>query len=116
MANLKDFIKATIDNNGATYNLNTGELNPTSGYFVGLKGNEKIIGLDNYTKDVQTYVLANSTKLSDKDNYLGSWINEDEIVLDIAVRVDSLDKAIKLGKENEQSAIYDASNKVVIWL
>ena len=34
--NLKKFVELTIENDGSTYNLNTGEINPSNGYFVAI--------------------------------------------------------------------------------
>lgn len=116
MSNLREFIQATKQNNGATFNLNTGELNPGSGYFIGLKGGSVSKNRKDNSDLIQQFVLKNSFQLSDKDNFLGSWVEDGEIYLDVVVRVTELKEAIKIGLKNEQIAIYDASKKEVITL
>ena len=114
MSNLKQFIEDTKKNNGATYNLNTGEINPSSGFFVGLKGGKGLKNRKDNSEEIQKFVLRNSTKLSDKDNFLGSWIEKGVLFLDVVVRIDNKNEAIARGKKEEQIAIYDASTKEVI--
>jgi len=114
MSNLKQFIEETKKNKGATYNLNTGEINPTSGFFVGLKGGKEVDPEKNSSEEIQKFVLRNSTKLSDKDNFLGSWIEKGILFLDVVVRIDKKEDAIARGKKEDQQAIYDASTKEVI--
>ncbi len=115
MSNLKEFIRLTDENNGATYNLVTGEINPKSGYYVALDLNGKTVKYQHpINKVVQNFVLKNSLILSNINTYLGSWIEDGKLFLDIVVRVEDRNEAIKFGKENKQKAIYDANNKTVI--
>jgi len=117
MSNLKEFIKSTDENNGATFNLNTGELNPTKGYFVALKRQELKVKYNNPINEiVQKYVLKNSIDLSDNNTFVGSWIEDGLLYLDVVVMLEDKEEAIKLGQQNEQLAIYDASTKQVITL
>jgi len=114
MSNLKEFISKTKKDKGATYNLETGEINPKSGYFVGIKGTEYKLG--NEAKDIQNFVLMNSVHLSDRNNFVGSWVENGLLYLDIVVMFDSLKEAKKEGVNRGQLAIYDANNKNVIEL
>jgi hypothetical protein len=114
MSNLKEFISKTKQDKGATYNLETGELNPKSGYFVGIKGAEYKLG--NEDLDIQHFVLENSVHLSDRNNFVGSWVENGLLYLDVVVMFDSLKEAKKEGVNRGQLAIYDANNKNVIEL
>ncbi len=117
MGNLKQFIADTLKNNGATYNLNTGEINPSEGFFVGLNGMGETVGIDKPINGViQKFVLENSNLLSNREFFVGSWIEDDKLFLDIVVKVDDKQAAIDIGKDNKQIAIYDANKKEVITL
>jgi len=111
---LKEFIKETKKNNGATYNLITGELNPQKGYFVGVEG--KKYDLKNIGLDIQNFVTENSIKLSDKQKFVGSWIEKGALYLDIVLMFEDLEEAVNEGLKNKEIAIYDANNKKTIEL
>jgi hypothetical protein len=117
MSNLKEFIKATEENNGATYNLKTGELNPTKGYFVGLKDKGRQVKYHYpFNEVVQDFVLKNSFDLSNENTFVGSWIEDGELYLDVVKMFEDKEDGINAGIENEQIAIYDASTNEVITL
>jgi hypothetical protein len=112
--NLTDFTQAIKDNGGASYNLNTGELNPNKGYFVGLKGFEKVVPLSSVASSVATFIKENGFELSNPNKWVGAWINDDKLVLDVSIRVDTLCEARELALTNRQIALYDAQNDDVI--
>lgn len=111
--NLQQFYTDTL-NGGATYNIITGEYNPKKDYFVSLFGREKRIKEEDFTQTtIKDFINDNVTLLNDV-NYLGSWADNGYIYLDVSVRVDSLEDALKLGYQNRQLAIYDANKGKVI--
>jgi len=117
MSNLNKFCRSIIENNGASYNLNTGEFNPDEGYFVSLKGTELLGEKSGVTSLVYKFVQENGFQLSQPDKFLGGWVDEKDdsvVVLDVSVKLYDLNDAIELGKKNNQEAIYDAYNKEVI--
>lgn len=118
--NLKEFLKETIANGGCSYNLVTGQGTPTTGYMIALQGKEQTYIFDikntksfqynvaNYIKD-NTLILMGGIVCS--DYFLGSWIHEGELYLDVVVNVGDKDEALFLGKKYGQKAIFDCANK-----
>lgn len=104
--NLFEFIKTSKENNGASYNLHTGELNPKSGYMVAQKGSELIV--PELTKEVvKGFILDHIDILQeDKDLFIGTWKNGNKWYIDISRLVDNYADAYVLADKNEQIAIY----------
>lgn len=113
---------------GASYNLLSGELNPTKGYMVSIPNYEWItsywtqIRQDEFHRKFNDYL---SKKVWDKilenyaNTYVGMWVVQMEdqptqIYFDLSINVLNKDEAIALGKKYEQLAIYDCKNKSVI--
>lgn len=122
MANLKDFLRSTIVNGGASYNVVTGELNPKVGYMVAISGHERII--ENVTNEKQLqYLIADYLKdkaiilvsgITDNNKFIGTWINEGKLYLDVSVNIADKDAAIALAKSSNQLAIWDCENQTEI--
>lgn len=111
--NIKAFIKSILDNGGASYNLNTGELNPSKGYFVSNHGSEEIF--EEWTpEDVRTYINKNAIELTNPSVFLGAWIQDGVLFLDCSAQILDKKEAINSGFNNFQQAIYNANEGVVI--
>jgi len=111
------------EENGFTYSLLTGEF-PKSGYAVSLKDHEQKIKLSGEATLASlgpilgNYIKKNIEKLLTLDSfyYVGGWIDDNTLYLDIStIRMDRL-KAERLGKKNEQISIFDLENKKEIKL
>ncbi len=48
--------------------------------------------------------------------YLGLWVDDDHVCVEISVKVDNLFEATLIGNMGDQMSIYDAKNGEVIWL
>lgn len=112
--NLLNFLKDTITNGGATFNLLTGEYNPKTGYMVATSGHELIIPIEQFNQNtVAKYISEKSTMLMGgitNDNYfLGSWVDGEKVYLDISEKIDDLNKALLIGSNRKQLAIWDNS-------
>jgi len=123
MKNKEQFIASTIENGGATMNPSTGDV-PTSGYVVSMAGNEqtyKLFGND-VVKEilvsgaVDLYVKENVVELSHPENYLGSWIDDGMLYLDISRVYESEHDALREAVANGQKAYYDLDNAKTIEL
>lgn len=122
MANLRDFLKATMINKGASYNVVTGELNPKSGYMVAIAGHERVI--DNVTSEKQLqYLIADylgdkaiilTSGITGDDKFVGTWVNDGKLYLDVSVNIADKDTAIALAKSSNQLAIWDCKNQTEI--
>lgn len=113
--NLTQFVQAIKDNGGASYNLNTGQLNSNEGYFVSLIGAEKVVPLSSVTSAVANFIKENGFKLSNPNNWVGAWVNKNgDLVLDISINPNTLCEARRIAITNKQEAIYDNVNQIVI--
>jgi hypothetical protein len=116
MKNLIEFIEATINDGGATYNLVTRE-SPTDGYMVSELGYERVIkGTDDINESVSNYIREHGFTLNNPINYLGSWVDDGYLYLDISRNYDTLEVAMRHARTNEQLAIYDITNNKTIEL
>lgn len=97
-------IKHIIVNGGATLNSSGETVNYNRGYQVSKK--------DCYTLDVKNVKkilhavnsILNTVKPSE---YVGLWVDNGLIYIDVSERVDSLSVAIMLGVERKQKSIFD---------
>lgn len=121
MANLKKFVAATLQNGGASFSLQTGELNPTSGYMVAISGHEKII--PNVTDNNQLqYIIADYIKENaiilaagiSCDTFIGTWLHENKLYLDVSQNVADKASAVRMAVDNNQLAIWDCENQTEI--
>jgi hypothetical protein len=123
MKNKEQFIASTIENGGATMNPVTGDV-PTSGYVVSMAGNEQTYKLfgNEVVKEilvsgaVDLYVKENVVELSHPENYLGSWIDDGMLYLDISRVYESEHDALREAVNNGQKAYYDLNNAKTIEL
>jgi hypothetical protein len=123
MANLVNFNKAIVSNGGASYNLMTGEFNPNHGYMVSIKGHEKThkAGKESYQYEIADYVKSKAIILmagivddSIDRIFLGGWIDNGLLYLDVSYLVDTEEEAIQMAKDNEQIAYHDNAKGVSI--
>jgi hypothetical protein len=121
MANLINFKNSIISNGGASYNLLNGEFNPTNGYMVSIKGHELSITYN--TKGLQynisQYIKSKADILISglsEDKFLGAWLDNELLYLDISILVTTENEAIQLAKENNQLAYFNNSTKESIFI
>lgn len=123
MKNKEQFIASTIENGGATMNPVTGDV-PTSGYVVSMAGNEQtyklfgneVVKVILVSGAVDLYVKENVVELSHPENYLGSWIDDGMLYLDISKIYESEHDALREAVANGQKAYYDLDNAKTIEL
>ena len=112
--NLKTVLDEIFLEGGVSYNINTGEVNPKSGYMVSILGFEKQYDLDTIkANDLREYVLDNAYDLWGENRFVGGWIDKDtnKVVLDVSVNITDVTNACYTGIINKQNYIYDCSNK-----
>lgn len=82
---------------------------PSSGYMVSTtKNTEKVIDLSSLTADdIAEYRAEQANNLTAPNAYLGAWVYEGKVYLDVSRHESDLDQAIRLAKANDQLAIYD---------
>ena len=108
--NLQQFVQYAQENGGGSLHLPSGNINPTRGYMVSIKGAESkmSLSLDNAiffcTKHIERLMLSGN-----KDTYFGMWLKDGTWYYDVSINMDDRDSAIAFGKANEQIAIWDCA-------
>ena len=125
--NLNNFIHSILKDGGATFHLPTGRMTFKEGYFVGSADGEMITNLGNqrYKEEVIEHKIIDAVKefisekgfeLMDADNYLGGWIDEGKLYLDITNLFTDKKEALSNGYKNKQIAIFDNKRGLSIYL
>ena len=117
--NLSKVYNETIVNQGCSYSLNSGILNPTNGYFVGGFVKSMVVPLEDFNqKHLQDFILCNSPLLSQDNAYLGTWIDAETnlVHIDVSVLIDNLVNALDTASLYNEIAIYDNANDESIYL
>lgn len=104
---------------GASYNVFTCDLNPSSGYMVATAGFEKRYPVPadvNKFQDAVIAFMANRNvwaKLKENDVvfYLGFWVYEGELFIDVAEWISDKQDAVSLGIKRNQIAIFDCERQ-----
>lgn len=113
--NANKFIQLLKDNSGASYNMITKEYNPNKGYFVSLPNLETKVSLKSLSvDDIVTFINRHRTLLQDKTKFIGGWIDNEVVYLDISEQIFDKREALELGYKHNQLAIYDANEGKVI--
>jgi hypothetical protein len=113
--NLQNFYNELVNNNGASYNITTGILNPNSGFFVSLPNRELQINRNAFNTSVLAdFINNNIDLLSNENNFVGGWIENGIIYLDVSEQIADKRTALNLGVQRNQLAIYDANSGNVI--
>lgn len=108
--NLKEILK----NGGATLTKELKALKKDNGFMVSKIGCEKTFTFDNL-EELEKEVINYKNKLKNNE-YIGLWLDNDTIYLDISKYYTTKDRAIKTGIKNKQIAIYDIKNDKSIYL
>ena len=112
--NLKTVLDEIFLEGGVSYNVTTGEVNPKTGYMVGILGFEKQYDLDTINaNDLRDYVSDNAYDLWGENRFVGGWINKktNKVILDVSVNITDVTNACYTGIINDQNYIYDCTNK-----
>lgn len=110
-----EIVKKTLVNGGSTTSLKGKQVN--NGYMVSLEKKElKMKHFD--SKILRVFISKNIKLLLSGVAFLGTWKDEQTnvIYLDCSVNIKSLDRAMKVARENKQLAIYDLNNNISIYL
>jgi hypothetical protein len=108
--------RKTVENQGCSMNLDG--IEPVEGYMVSIAGREqKINALAFNDAHVDSFIRANLDKLYLRSFFIGTWMHEDQVVIDIYMNVlYDLDYAKQIAVDNGQIAIWDVLNKKEIEL
>jgi hypothetical protein len=123
MSNLILFKKSILNNGGASYNLLNGQLNPTDGFMVSIANHETILKnnwmtqlqyhIASYIKE-KAYILCGG--LTNQRYFIGAWVENDELYLDISTKVTTREEAERIARDNNQEAYYDNGKQETIYI
>ena len=101
-------LSETLKSGGLTIHIPDGE-RPISGFAVStFKSEELQVKVTEFSESViSSYIESKSAFLSQPDIYLGTWVNEGMVYLDLICVVPEKTLAITLAREHNQKAIYD---------
>lgn len=113
--NANKFIQLLKENSGVSYNMITKEYNPNKGFFVSLPNLETKVPLNSLNVDnIATFINKHRTLLQDKTKFVGGWVDNNIVYLDISEQIENKREALELGYKHNQLAIYDANLGQVI--
>lgn len=98
-------IEKIIKNGGATLTKELEEAQDTKRYIVSVYGKEKVFKL-NQLEELEKAVLDYAKALK-KGYYIGLWVNNNKVYLDVSTSFDRKGQAMDFGKNNKQIAIFD---------
>lgn len=111
----KKLINDLKNNGGCTLGLKA-----KNGFMVSLLGYERKIKLEENTikKTLEEYqkIRKELIKQNYKNVYIGMWVENGEIFFDISILIKDYAKALELGKNNKQLAIYNIEENKTIYL
>ena len=100
-----------LKNGGLTLTKELEKATEKKGYYVSKIGYEKIIQVE----ELENYILQYKELLA-KNEYIGLWIDNNKIYIDISKHYKDKKQALKIGIKNKQLAIYDIKNDKSIYL
>lgn len=113
--NANTFIQLLKENKGVSYNMITKEYSPNKGFFVSLPNLETKVSLNSLSvDDIATFINKHRTLLQDKTKFVGGWIDNNIVYLDISEQIENKREALERGYKHNQLAIYDANKGEVI--
>jgi|GEM_PF-4177571 len=110
----QQILENTLRNGGFTSNLQSEA--PVSGFMVSIHPElETIIDLRNDKLEVldliDQFITKNISQLQYENNYIGSWICNYTIYLDVSIKIDNMAEVLSLAAANDQLAIFDLLTK-----
>lgn len=112
--NIENIKNEIIKNNGLTIDKDFKKLDKKSGFMVSILGLKKTI----QKKDINTLdnIIMEYKKIIEnkKNMYIGFWIDNDLIYIDVSKHIEKKQNAVQFGIKNKQLAIYDIKNNTCI--
>lgn len=123
MSNLRQFKNSILENGGASYNLLTGEFNPDYGFMVSIADKESTSNYNNgdglqykIADFIKQHALILGSDISNEKYFLGAWVDNDLLYLDVSILHGTHEMAIKTARQNNQLAYFNNENKQTIYL
>ena len=111
-----DIVRFTQEWGGLSINMVDGSM-PTTGYMVAKPPEfSRIVDEVDFSNPVKgprilsDYMKTHKNDLGNGKNYLGTWLNDSKVYLDVSENIQELFEAIRRGRERNQKAIWDVAN------
>lgn len=102
-------------NGGSTRSVVPGVPSPTGGYAVSLKGFQETF--PHWSDEtIAEYIERHRFQLAQPGRFIGAWIDDGQLYLDVSVVVADLQIALDMGRRNDQLAIFDVASEQEIRL
>ena len=111
---LKELINDIICKGGATLDRDLQPIDSKTGYMVSYFETEKTFNIDKIDYEAISNIILERQADLKENEYLGFWIYEGKLYIDISINILDLKQAKKVGINNNQLAIYDLSNDTSI--
>ena len=109
--NFKELKNELIKNGGLTLTADYMKASEKNGFYVSKIGYEKIIDFKSLENELLIY-----SKMLLKNEYIGLWINNNKLYIDITKHYKNKKEALKIGIKNKQLAIYDIKQNKNIYI
>lgn len=112
----KEKIIEIIENKGATLDKNYNNFSSNNGFMVSLQGQE--IKVDkNDIQGIKREIEKKREFIKDKKGlYIGLWLEGDIMFVDVSIHIVNYLRALEIGRNNKQKAIFDLKNNDSIYL
>lgn len=111
---MKKLIEKILENGGATLDAKLENADLNSGYMVSEVGAEKVFRLDD-VEGIESTLKEYAKRISSNE-YVGAWVDDSKLYIDISKHYKSQKQALKVGADNKQLAIYDIANAQSIYI
>lgn len=110
--NYEDAARLTLENNGGTFTFSGAQVLHRRGYYVGGLVPTAIVpvagGVAFLAKSLARFARQHAAVLTTgQDVYLGTWVNEGNVYIDATEWAADRDRALELGRERGELAIWD---------
>ena len=106
--------RKTVENQGCSMNLDGHE--PVKGYMVGTKGNEVRINVSELNAGhIDSFIRSHLYALHNRIYFVGTWIDNDQVYIDLSINILEKDTALIYGKASGQLCIWDVERRVEIY-
>lgn len=111
-------LKEIIKNKGASLKPNGANANLKSGYMVSYANSETVFELKEKITSTLLKTINNQyfNAVKEKGIYIGFWIDNNKLYIDISKRYNTKILALKVAKDNRQLAIFDNKSGKSIYL
>lgn len=117
MDKIKNIINKCLINNGCNIDIDKNIKHVKGGYMISLYNHETIVSNPSNIMEVKKAIdkkidtIKELKKVNHKSKfYIGLWMFENNLYIDISINVLSYKKAVEIGVNNKQYCIYDVKN------